>query len=781
MQYLKNPAFLFFILIFLPFLTSCSLFAPDTPPGDILLSNKQISENQKAGQTVGQLSIPEQESDEVVRFFLVPGRGASDNANFRITGNRLVTQRALDFEKKTTHQIRIRAVNEAKLSLEKSILISVSNQNEAPVQLNLSSDLLFENQKIGTLIGRFSALDPDRNDTFSYALVQGEGDRSNASFTIEGTQLLSKTVLDYEQQSSYQIRVRVTDQQGLFTEKAMIVQLQNQNEAPRGLAFSPRPVFESEQFGIIVGTFGNADPDLGDVLTFKLVAGEGDSNNALFILKGKTLITATALDYENSPSYEIRVQATDKGGLTYENSLIIEISDKNEAPIDIVLTPGVLEDNPNAEVSAGVLEGIDLDYGDHLDYSLVSGEGDDDNTSFIIQNGELIKLASLFQDPKPLLHVRVRTTDQSGLSFEKALSITVLKKKTAEFSLSHSQVEENQELGSVIGHLQRLAPDDDDPVSYRLASGAGDADNPIFSIEDSKLLILATVDYETQNVYRIRIRATTEAGLSHEEALTLRVLNQNEAPSSLTLNFNRLGKSKDGEKNVGFFTGIDPDQGDLLRYSLVSGSGDTDNASFSIRGTALITAINLNQVPKMSYQIRVRATDSSQTFIEKNFTILAHNLLEWTLHSPMPQGYHLHGVTHGDGMFVVVGQRGSILTSSDGKVWKTQDSGTTNSLFSVGYGQNTFVAVGEGGTLLVSKDGQKWVPQESGTTASLFGVSYGKGIFVVVGERGTLLFSQFGRIWSVQSAGIGASLYDMSQEDKGIVAVGKEGTIFSSP
>jgi hypothetical protein len=59
-------------------------------------------------------------------------------------------------------------------------------------------------------------------------------------------------------------------------------------------------------------------------------------------------------------------------------------------------------------------------------------------------------------------------------------------------------------------------------------------------------------------------------------------------------------------------------------------------------------------------------------------------------------------VTYGNGLFVAVGEWGTILTSPDGVTWTARTSGTSNLLYDVTYGNGTFVAVGEWGTILTS-------------------------------------------------------------------------------
>lgn len=74
---------------------------------------------------------------------------------------------------------------------------------------------------------------------------------------------------------------------------------------------------------------------------------------------------------------------------------------------------------------------------------------------------------------------------------------------------------------------------------------------------------------------------------------------------------------------VGTFSSTDANSGDTFTYSLVSGAGDADNASFSITGDQLQTAAVFDSNVKTSYAIRVRTTDNGvgNLFFEQAFTI----------------------------------------------------------------------------------------------------------------------------------------------------------------
>nr|WP_322685163.1 DUF4347 domain-containing protein [Nostoc sp. DedQUE07]MDZ8131330.1 DUF4347 domain-containing protein [Nostoc sp. DedQUE07] len=72
---------------------------------------------------------------------------------------------------------------------------------------------------------------------------------------------------------------------------------------------------------------------------------------------------------------------------------------------------------------------------------------------------------------------------------------------------------------------------------------------------------------------------------------------------------------------IGTFSGVDPDPEDTITYSLVSGTGSTDNDSFTINGNQLLINASPDFEAKSSYSIRVRITDQTNLSYEKAFTI----------------------------------------------------------------------------------------------------------------------------------------------------------------
>lgn len=74
-----------------------------------------------------------------------------------------------------------------------------------PTEITLSNSSIAENSAIDTIVGAFDT--PIGN--YTYSLVAGIGDTDNESFVINGNNLKTNAVFDYETKNSYSIRVRV--------------------------------------------------------------------------------------------------------------------------------------------------------------------------------------------------------------------------------------------------------------------------------------------------------------------------------------------------------------------------------------------------------------------------------------------------------------------------------------------------------------------------------------------------------------------------------------------
>ncbi len=96
----------------------------------------------------------------------------------------------------------------------------------------------------------------------------------------------------------------------------------------------------------------------------------------------------------------------------------------NTAPTDILLTASSFRENAQPATVIGRLATIDNDITLPFSYELVEGDGDNDNALFAIADGRLVTDGLYNCDGRSQYAVRVRTTDITGLSFEKSFVLS---------------------------------------------------------------------------------------------------------------------------------------------------------------------------------------------------------------------------------------------------------------------------------------------------------------------------------------------------------------------
>ncbi|MDD1458361.1 cadherin domain-containing protein, partial [Dolichospermum sp. ST_sed7] len=197
------------------------------------------------------------------------------------------------------------------------------------------------------------------------------------------------------------------------------------NKTPTNLTLSTSTVAENRIIGTVVGNLTTTDPDTGNTFTYSLVTGTGATDNSFFTITNNQLKTNSVFDFEAKNSYNIRVKTTDQGGLSFEKQLTIRVSNVNETPTNLTLSNSTVAENQIIGTVVGNLTNTDPDTGNTFTYSLVTGDGATDNSFFTITGNQLKTNAVFDYETKNSYSVRLRTTDEGGLSFDKQLNISV--------------------------------------------------------------------------------------------------------------------------------------------------------------------------------------------------------------------------------------------------------------------------------------------------------------------------------------------------------------------
>lgn len=213
----------------------------------------------------------------------------------------------------------------------------------------------------------------------------------------------------------------------------------------------------------------------------------------------------------------------------------------------------------------------------------------------------------------------------------------------------------------------------------------------------------------------------------------------------------------------------------------------------------------------------------------KRHLLISTDGLTWT-NRPTQTGRSFQSVAYANGLWVLAGSSGSILTSPDGANWTTRGSGTSANLADVSFANGRWTVIGESGAALASSDGTNWtnhttspagdfaaiafgdsrwiavgsqrtinasdvngliltssnaVTWESLSTGNtnniwLWGLTYASNEWITVGDRGTVLTSPDGQTWTNQSVGTTANLKNVTHGNGAWVIAGENGTLLAS-
>ncbi|MBB4042129.1 hypothetical protein GGR34_003814 [Microvirga flocculans] len=381
-------------------------------------------------------------------------------------------------------------------------------------------------------------------------------------------------------------------------------------------------VAENATAGTVICTLSAIDPDAGDTFTYSLV----DNAGGRFEIVGSQLrIKAGAsLDYESAASHQVTVRVTDQDGLSYTETLTITLADVNEAPTGLNLSTSSIAENTAAGTVVGTLSASDQDAASTFTYSIKS---DPDGKFEIIGNQLRLKAGSSLDCEAQSSHiVTVRVTDQGGLTYDKAFTVTVTNVNEAptDIALSGATVSENAASGTVIGTLSASDPDAGSTFTYAILNDPSGK----FEVVGNQLRLKAgaSFNYESASSHQLTVRVADQNGLVHDKTFTIAVTNVNEAPTALNLSATTIAESATGGTVIGTLSAMDPDAGSSFTYAI---QNDPDG-KFEIVGNQLRlkNGASLDFEGAQAHQVTVRVTDQGGLTYDKAFTVAVTNVNE---------------------------------------------------------------------------------------------------------------------------------------------------------
>lgn len=446
----------------------------EVAPTDILLTSTSVDENSSTGTVVAEISALDANFNESFTYYVVAELGSDDWQSFDIDGSNLITTDfiSLDFETKNEFTFELEVRDSENEAYSEMVTITLNDVNEAPTDISLDNTTVDESNPAGNVVGGLSVIDEDMTDNHTYTLKGGVTD--NASFDINGDQLVTAVELDFETKSSYTVEVIVTDQGDLTYEKAFAVSVNDLPAQVTSITLSSESIDENSSSGSTVGNMTTFGEDLSGSYTYTLVAGTGDTDNNSFSISGNQLLTAGSFDFETQSSHSIRMMTDDGGGNTLERVFTINVNDVAEAPSDISLSNNSIAENNLISEVIGTLSTTDEDAGESYTYSLVTGTGDADNASFFIVGDELQAAVVFDFEIQSNYSIRVQTNDGNGGTYEEAFSISITNENEGVVVANAVEDQsENEGFGSTVIDISNVFEDiDGDALTYTVSSSS---------------------------------------------------------------------------------------------------------------------------------------------------------------------------------------------------------------------------------------------------------------------------------------------------------------------
>ncbi|MFM6586946.1 MAG: cadherin domain-containing protein [Microcystis panniformis] len=337
----------------------------------------------------------------------------------------------------------------------------------------------------------------------------------------------------------------------------------------------------------------------------------------------------------------------------------------NQAPTDLALSATTVNENVPVNTVIGTFSSTDPDTGNTFTYSLVAGTGDTDNSAFSIVGNQLQINNSPDFETKNSYSIRVKTTDQGGLSFEKTLTITVNdvnenpsnQAPTALiFQNAVTELAENVDVTPEFKVADLLIEDDGLGTNNLFLTGR---DRERFLIQNSALFYVGfTPNFEAQNSYEVTVNVDDPTvGVTPDltQTFTLNITDVNEAPTALILANSTKAIAENTDTSQGVKVADIQISDDALGTNSLSLLGN-DQSSFQIRGRELFFIGKADFEAQSLYNLTVAVTDTTLKPAPNatpdatvNFTLGITNLPDQAVN---PQTIQFNNTGNGQGSLV---------------------------------------------------------------------------------------------------------------------------------
>ena len=597
----------------------------DIPPTDISLSSNTISETASIGSFIGTLSATDSDTSINNLSFSFESSGDTqddDNGSFTISGTSLLTSSTLDYESKTSYNIYVK-VSDGSSDFKKAFTVSVTNVNEAPIDLSFKT--------------------PDVN--VEYLVVGGGGGGGGGDVGAGG------------------------GAGGFRTNKTG-------SQSGGGCAAEASMVITEGTYPVVVGAGGNGGnsstgwaSDGGDSSFNGIISKGGGGAPGWRATNGRAGGSGSGSTGQggNNPGSGESCQGYNGGtGLGAGNypqgggggagGLGENAPNQNQAGAGGPGLPNPFQDSNIGELSGGqrYLAGgggggvesnatvgnggvggggiggrqtPNLDPGNGLPNTGGGGGGEDNQTGG--SGGSGVVILRYLGNP---IATGGTVTQSGGYTLHTFTQVgnSYLTVSSGVTSTSTASFDEGSAVGTVVTSLTATDSDTTN-LTYSLATGNGTTDqhNFLFTVSGTQLLVASsTISYDTTTSLNVNL-GVSDGQNTLTKAFQITVNDLNRAPTDIGLSSNTITENASPSTVIGTLSSVDLDTTDTTSFTLATSGNtdDDDNGSFTISGTSLILNSSPDYETKASYNIYINVNDGANNYA-KAFTVSVTNVLE---------------------------------------------------------------------------------------------------------------------------------------------------------
>ena len=295
-------------------------------------------------------------------------------------------------------------------------------------------------------------------------------------------------------------------------------------------------IAENSSIGTVVYTAVATKGDGGDSLAYSL----GGFDAAMLRIDSTTgaVTLRASANYETQPNYSFTVSASDGVNSSAEQAVTLAVSNLDEVAPAITSGATATAINENSGARQVVYTATSSDTPDYASGSTSYSLSGTDTAAFTINasTGEVTLTGNPDFETKPSYSFTVVATDAAGNASEKAVTLAINNldevAPTLTSGTTATAINENSGADQVV--YTATSTDTADTATgttaYSLKPATGDATAFSINASTGAVSLTANPDFETKPSYSFTVVATDAAGNFGEQAVTLNVMNVNEAP-----------------------------------------------------------------------------------------------------------------------------------------------------------------------------------------------------------------------------------------------------------